>query len=73
MFIRRKVDCPHCGNEIMVNTNREISKCCWCRRIVKAKFTGNSKKHAKVEVEVVDFPKEQSFNSWKDEDIYGYD
>lgn len=73
----RRVDCPHCGNEITVNSGKETTKCFWCRRIVEVKFTGNSRKKAKVDVKAIDFPEEQntktrSYNSWKDKDVYGY-
>lgn len=80
----RNVDCPHCGNEITVNSERETSKCCWCRRIVKVKFVGYGKK-LKVKVEAADFSENENFNAktknydkrkhynqWKDGDTYGH-
>ena len=53
-MLHRKVECPHCGNEIIVNNAREFAKCNWCRRVVKVKFTGSGKK-AKVIVKDADF------------------
>ena len=75
----RKVDCPHCGNMMTVNSEYETSKCKWCRRLVSVKFKDTGKK-AKVEVEAIDFPEDEkenrkdfrrSYSNWKDEDIYG--
>lgn len=76
-MLYRRVDCPHCGNEITVNNGRETTKCRWCRRLVQVRFTGNGKR-AKANVEAIDFPKEQqfdirvrSYDDWRDDDIYG--
>lgn len=78
------VECPHCGNEILVNSERETTKCSWCRRIVSVKFIGNTKKgkKAKAEVKAIDFSEDprrkerhdvkvKSYNDWRNEDIYG--
>lgn len=64
-----KVDCPHCGNEIIVNNAREFAKCNWCRRAVKVKFIGSGKK-AKVIVKDADFPDEQKFKFSKFNDDF---
>lgn len=75
----KEVECPHCGNEILVNNRKEILKCRWCRRIVKVKFVGRGKK-AKVNVEAIDFPKEElfdtrirSYDDGRGKDIHGYE
>lgn len=82
-MIYRRVDCPHCGNEITVKSVPEDQKCRWCRRLVKATFSRNKGKKWRVEVEPVDFPtnnkrydderiaKKQSYNRWMDGEIYG--
>lgn len=31
----QKVNCPTCGNEIVVSDSSEIQKCKWCRRFMK--------------------------------------
>ena len=74
-MLRRGIDCPHCGNEIIVNNAKQTTKCRWCRRIVSVRFVGNGK-GAKVYVEAIDFqpsdPLYRSYDNWKDEDIYGH-
>ena len=69
-MVYRRVDCPHCGNEIVVNNLMETKKCCWCKRIFSVKFKGNGKK-AKCEVEAIDFPGPKNYKDWRDKDIYG--
>lgn len=64
-MIYRKVDCPHCGNEISVKSVPESQKCQFCRRPVKATFTKGRGKKWRVDVEPVDFPEEQKFNYGK--------
>ncbi len=79
-MIYRKVDCPHCGNEITVKRVREGQKCEWCRRLVKATFYQKRKgKKWFVEVEPMDFPednpggfKKRNMNDWEDKDVYGF-
>lgn len=72
-MLYHKTECPHCGNEITVSNEKRIQKCCWCKRLVSAKFERTSKKKVKCEVETVDFTEsqKQSFSKWKDEEIYG--
>lgn len=79
-MIYRKVECPCCGNEIIVNSGSEAQKCCWCRRLVSVRFKKKPKgKKFNCEVEVMDFPtnKDQkttyskTYSNWKDRDIYG--
>ena len=76
MLCKRKVDCPHCGNEMVVSNYKDTAKCYWCKRLMSVKFDGNGKK-AKITVEAIDFPPkersidERSYDSWKEEDIYG--
>lgn len=75
-MLYRKVECPTCGNEIVVNSGSETQKCQWCRRLVSVKFKRNKPKSRKLncEVEAMDFPepqKEKSYSNWKDKDIYG--
>lgn len=77
-MIYRRVDCPHCGNEITVKSVPENQKCQWCRRLVKAIFSKGKGKKWRVEVEPVDFPEEQkqdyrkrNYNEWKDDEVYG--
>lgn len=77
-MIYRRVECPHCGNEITVKSVPEAQKCQWCRRLVSAKFTKGRGKKWHVEVEAMDFPEEQKFNygkksydDWKKDEIYG--
>lgn len=55
-MLYRKVECPHCGNEIVVTGTKEPQKCCWCRRLVLAKFKKLKKNKVICEVEAVDFP-----------------
>ena len=78
-MIYRKIDCPCCGNEIIVNNGSETQKCCWCRRLISVKFKRRPRgKKLNCEAEVMDFPQPQppfqrqkSYSKWKDKDIYG--
>ena len=67
----RKVECPHCGNEITVNNTKEEDKCRWCRRLISIKFKKTGKNKFNVEVEPIDFPKD-SKPKYKKEDFYGF-
>lgn len=75
---KRRVECPHCGNEMIVSDLKDTVKCCWCKRLMSVRFAGKGKK-ASVIVEAIDFPTKRetpfnefkSYDSWKDEDIYG--
>ena len=60
MTIYRKVECPHCGNEINVNSDVYHKKCRWCKRLVQVEFEGKGKK-AKCNVEAIDFPDEKEY------------
>jgi ribosomal protein S27E len=68
-----KVECPHCGNEITVNNEREIQKCCWCRRVLSVKFERFGKKKSRFNIKPMEFTEEEkkSYNKWKEEDTYG--
>lgn len=55
-MLYRNVECPHCGNEISVSNTSNNQKCCWCRRLVSAKFVKVSKKRIVCNIEPVDFP-----------------
>lgn len=71
-MLHRKVECPHCGNEIIVNNAREFAKCNWCRRAVKVKFTGYGKR-AKVKVEAVDsFEEQRADNDRRNKNVNRY-
>jgi hypothetical protein len=77
-MLYRKVDCPHCGNEIVVNNGSESQKCQWCRRLVGIKFERLKGKKFKCEVEAIDFPKstantqrKRNYSNWEKDDIYG--
>lgn len=76
-MIYRRVECPHCGNDIGVSDAKETHKCRWCRRLISVKFIGKGKK-ARCEVEATDFPEEnvqnkkiKNYSKWKEEDVYG--
>lgn len=78
-MLYRKVDCPHCGNEITLKSIEEDQKCKWCRRLVKAKFTKRGKKWdcEGIPVDFKDEPKsdlkikKKNYDEWIGEDIYG--
>lgn len=72
-MLYNKVDCPHCGNEIVVTSEREEQKCCYCRRLISVKFEKKRRKGKKVNctVEPIDFPQD-SKPFTKNGDIYGY-
>lgn len=55
-MLRQKVECPHCGNEIVVNEMREREKCHWCRRLLSVKFEKSKGKRFDCIVEPIDFP-----------------
>lgn len=65
MTIHRKVECPHCGNEIYVNSDVYHKKCRWCKRLVQVEFEGRGKK-AKCKVEAIDFPDAKEHNENKE-------
>jgi hypothetical protein len=71
-----KVECPHCGNELVISNAKEVQKCCWCKRLISIKFKWLSKKKQIFTVEPMDFSevqKKEYYNKWKDEDINGHD
>lgn len=75
-MLYRKVECPTCGNEIVVNGGSQVQKCCYCRRLMTVKFYRRKPKSKKLicEVEAMDFPEPQtpkSYSNWRDKDIYG--
>lgn len=50
----RRVECPHCGNEITAKGTNEEQKCPYCRRKYKIKYTKRGKKYY-WEPEAIDF------------------
>lgn len=66
MTMYRKVDCPHCGNEITVNSDTDVRKCRWCKRLVAVNFERKGKgKKVKCKVEAIDFPDEKEHKEKK--------
>ena len=49
-----KIDCPTCGNEIVVKSVKEPKKCIWCRRLFFVNITKRKGKYI-WEAEPVDF------------------
>lgn len=74
-MLYKKVECPNCGNEVTAKSVDEPQKCCWCRRLFTAKFIKRKGKKWNCEVEPAEFTEERrrpnSYNNWRDEDIYG--
>ena len=50
----RRIDCPHCGNEILAIGVNEDQKCPHCRRKYRIKYTKHGKKFH-WEPEVIDY------------------
>lgn len=69
-MLRQKTECPHCGNEIVVNSERKEDKCRWCRRLISVKFIKKKKNRFDCEVEPLDFA--EPFANNKGEKFYGY-
>lgn len=72
-MLRQKVECPHCGNDIVVNDMREREKCHWCKRLLSVRFEKGKGKRFTCEVEPLDFPEgSKPFRNNKEEDFCGY-
>ena len=41
----RSIECPTCGNEIVVTDTNELQKCKWCRRLLEVKVTKKGRKY----------------------------
>lgn len=60
----RSIECPTCGNEIIVTNSQEPQKCKWCRRLLQVKVIKKGRKYF-FETEPVEFDGEYENNKEK--------
>ena len=54
-MLYHRLECPHCGNEINVNSSKEPQKCHWCRRPILIHLKVRKGKKFEWIAEPVDF------------------
>ena len=59
------VECPVCGNGIIVASSPELQKCKWCRRPIKITVEKSGRKYF-FKAEETDFPEEKVHWSYTD-------
>lgn len=59
----RRIECPHCGNEITAKGVNEEQKCPHCRRMYKINYTKRSKKYL-WEAVAIDYSYEAEGRPW---------
>lgn len=59
----RRIECPHCGNEITAKGTNEEQKCRYCRRKYKINYTRRGKKFHWEPV-AIDYSYEAEGRTW---------